>query len=61
MNKITSCSLKCPCRRWVNCQIYVDETRKSWRILQKERDPEIQEYYNRFGIDWNLSDFVMSG
>lgn len=41
---------KCPCRNWINCKQYVDETSQLMRLQRKEYD-FFDWYKNNFRVE----------
>lgn len=57
---------RCPCRQWINCRHYVDDTKRQLRLKWKHlHDPKLQEtleWYNyHFRIDWIADSYCANG
>lgn len=60
--EIKNCNIKCPCRRWLNCDYYVDEHEKQIRIQMKEKVSEIHVWYEEiFRCDITMHDLYVNG
>lgn len=53
---------KCPCRRWISCNYYVDEQERRNRLKRKKFRKGIHNWYKtQFGISWSIPDIVVNG